>query len=162
LIQKDENGQYYLSNVHRNYSQLTIKSQSFIEHNSADIGQCILHSLVTKLLQLVSPEAMIYKLRTFEEKTARLLCNNYFYQQEHLNIEKFLQRFISIPSVEIDNNDSSSTENIPEPNRNDIHITTKLMIFTRTSAFVTSLNKQSKNDLFDIHEKIDVLNLVSY
>jgi hypothetical protein len=158
LIKKNENRQYFLSNIHHNYSQLTMKSKSFIEQNSTDIRQCFLYSIISKLLQLVSSEAMIYRLPTFEDKIARLLCNNYFYQQEHFNIENFIHRMISSSSIEID---LSTTEDIPEQKRNDITITTKVMIFTRTSAFVTGLNKQSKNDLLNNHEKIEVLNLVS-
>jgi hypothetical protein len=158
LIKKDENGQYFLSNIHHNYSQLTIQSKTFIEQNSTDIRQCLLYSLLSKLIQLVSPESMIYRLRTFDDKIARLLCKNYFYQQEHFNIENFIHRMISSSSIEID---QSSIEDIPEQKQNDIKITTKVMIYTRTSTFVTGLNKQSKDSLFNIHEKIDVLNLVS-
>ncbi len=170
LIKKDENGQYFLANIHRNYSQLTIKSKLFIEQNSTNLYQCLLFSIMSKLLQLVSPEAIIYKLPTFGDKFARSLCNNYFYQQEHFNIENFIQRLISTPSVEVDNNDLFTTADDLQQRINDIFITTKVMIFTRTSSFVVGLNKQSKNHLFNknndneymgISEKIDVINLVS-
>ncbi|CAF1388354.1 unnamed protein product [Rotaria sordida] len=117
---------------------------------------------------------MIYKLPTFYETTAQLLCENYFYQQEHFNIENFLYRFISNPLLTIDNNELLTINNIIDQkinnnNNNNIIITRKLMIFTRTSSFVISLNQQSKNDLFyqndendmmmNISEKIDILNL---
>jgi len=150
LIKKDENQQYYLSNIHRNYTQLTIKSKSFIEQDSTDIRQCLLYSIISKLIQLVSPESMIYKLRTFDEKFTPLLCNNYFQQQEHFDIERFINQVLL-----------SSAEHISEPTENDIISTAKFMIFTRTSAFATGLNEKSKDDLFENHEKIDVLNLVS-
>jgi hypothetical protein len=142
LIKKDENEQYYLSNVHQNYTQLTIQSKSFIEQNSTDIRQSLLSLLISKLMQLISPESMIYKLPTFDDKFARLLCNNYFYQQEHFNINTFIQRMLSLP-----------TEGMT--------ITTKLMISTRTSAFITGLNNESKCDLLNNNEKIEILNLVS-
>jgi hypothetical protein len=155
LIKKDENNQYYLSNVHHNYSQLTIQSKSFIEQNSTDIRQSLLSLLISKLMQLVSPESMIYRLPTFEDKLARLLCNNYFYQQEHFNINNFIQRMLSFSSNESENNDDSF------PTAENMTITTKLIISTRTSAFVTGLNNESKIDLLNTNEKIDVLNLVS-
>jgi hypothetical protein len=170
LIKKNENEQYFLSNIHHNYSQLTIKSKSFIEQNSNDIRQCFSFLIISKLLQLVSPESIIYKLPTFEEKIAQSLRNNYFYQQEHFNIENFIRRLISTPSVEVDNNDLFTIEDDLKQKLNEISITTKIMLFTRTSSFVVSLNQQSKNDLFNnnidyeymnISEKIDVLNLVS-
>jgi hypothetical protein len=172
LIKKDDNGQYFLSNIHHNYSQLTIKSKSFIEQNSNDIRQCFSFLIISKLLQIISPESIIYKLPTFEEKIAQSLRNNYFYQQEHFNIENFIQRLISTPSVEVDNNDLFTIEDDLKQKSNEIFITTKIMLFTRTSSFVVGLNKQSKNDLFNnnnniddeymnISEKIDVLNLVS-
>ncbi len=155
LIKKDENNQYYLSNVHHNYSQLTIQSKSFIEQNSTDIRQSLLSLLISKLMQFVSPESMIYRLPTFEDKLARLLCNNYFYQQEHFNINNFIQRMLSFSSNESENNDDSF------PTAENMTITTKLIISTRTSAFVTGLNNESKIDLLNTNEKIDVLNLVS-
>ena len=40
---------------------------------------------------------------------------------------------------------------------NNINITRKLMIFTRTSSFVISLNKQSKNDLFRQNNENDMM-----
>jgi hypothetical protein len=86
---------------------------------------------------------MIYKLPTFDDKLAKLLCNNYFYQQEHFSLNDFIQRMLLLP-----------TEGIA--------ITTKLMISTRTSAFITGLNNGSKDELLNNNEKIDVLNLVSH
>jgi hypothetical protein len=170
LIKRNENDEYYLLNPHQNYTQLTIKSKSFIEQNPQDLQQCLLFSIISKLLQLVSPESMIYKLPTFEDKISRLLCENYFYEQEHFNIENFLQRFISSPSIEVNSNDLFTTEDDFQEKLNEISITTKVMMFTRTSSFIIGLNNQTKKDLFNhssddmectnISEKIDVINLV--
>ncbi|CAF1460251.1 unnamed protein product, partial [Rotaria sordida] len=174
FIKKNQQNNYYLSNIHENYNQLTIKSKIFIEKNLNNKQQSLLFIILSKFLQLVSPESMIYKLPTFDETTAQLLCENYFYQQEHFNIENFLYRFISNPLLTIDNNElltinNTIDQNINNNNNNNIIITRKLMIFTRTSSFVISLNQQSKNDLFyqndendmmmNISEKIDILNL---
>ena len=126
---------------------------------------------MSKLLQLVSPEAMIYKLPTIEGKLARSLCNNYFYQQEHFNIENFIRQLISTPAIEVDNSELFTTTDNFQEKLNNIIITKKVMIFTRTSSFVLGLNKQSKQDFFssiddeeymNIGEKIDVLNLVRF
>ena len=142
LIKKDDNGQYYLSNIHRSYSQLNSESKTFIEQNSTDMRQSILYLLISKLMQLVAPESMIYKLPTFNDGFARLLCENYFYQQEHFSVNNFIERFLSSPNEEMT-------------------ITTKVMISTRTSVFTTGLNNESKVDLLNKHEKIDIINLVS-
>jgi hypothetical protein len=172
LIKQKETGEYYLLNPHQNYTQLTIQSKSFIEQNPQDFRQCLLFSIISKLLQLVSPESMIYKLPTFEDKFSRLLCENYFYKQEHFSIEAFLQRLISSPSIDDENsNDLFAIEDIFQPKSNEILIITKVMMFTRTSSFIVGLNNQTKNDSFshgnddveysNISEKIEIINLVS-
>ena len=153
LIKKDNNGQYYLSNIHRSYSQLTSQSKTFIEQDSTDLQRSLMYFMVSRLIQLVSPESIIYKLPTFNDGFARLLCENYFYQQEHFSINNFIQRMLVYSSNETDDVDSFRNE--------EMTITTKLMISTRTSAFVTSLNNESKMDFLEIHEKIDIINLVS-
>ena len=168
FIKINENNERYLSNVQQHYSQLTIKSKSFIEQNPTNVQQCFLRLLLSKLIQLVSPESIILKLPTLEDTIARLLCTNYFHQQEHFNIQNFIQQFISKPFV--DNIDLLNITTNQSQKETSIVMTTKVMIFTRTSSYVVGLNKQSKCQLFnreddylndDISEKIDVLNLVS-
>jgi hypothetical protein len=158
LIKINDNGEYFLLNVYQHYTQLTIKLKSFIEQNSTDIQQCLLRLVLSKLLQLVSPESIILKLPTFEDNVGQWLCNLYFQQQEHFNIENFIQQFISNPLKNVENIEQQNT----------IHITTKVIIFTRTSSYVVGLNQRSKNELFNndddsVHnsKKIDILNMVS-
>ncbi|CAF4999030.1 unnamed protein product, partial [Rotaria sp. Silwood1] len=105
LIKINDNQQYYLSNPSQHYTQLTIKSKSFIEKNPTDVQQCLLRLLLSKLIQLVSPESIILKLPTLEETIAQSLCINYFQQQEHFNIENFIRELISKPLINIDNNE---------------------------------------------------------
>ncbi len=158
LIKINDNGEHFLLNVYQHYTQLTIKLKSFIEQNSTDIQQCLLRLVLSKLLQLVSPESIILKLPTFEDNVGQWLCNLYFQQQEHFNIENFIQQFISNPLKNVENIEQQNT----------IHITTKVIIFTRTSSYVVGLNQRSKNELFNndddsVHnsKKIDILNMVS-
>ncbi|CAF3427132.1 unnamed protein product [Rotaria socialis] len=115
---------------------------------------------------------MIFKLPTFEESTTLLLCQHYFYQQEHFNIENFLYQLISKPTSAVTDDELLATNNNVERKPNNINIKKKLMIFTRTSSSVISLNEQSKNDLFlknnrhdvmtHISDKVDIINLVSH
>ncbi len=166
LIKINNNGEYSLLNVHQYYTQLTIKLKSFIEQNPTDIQQCLLRLVLSKLIQLVSPESIILKLPAFEEKVEQWLCHLYFQQQEHFNIKNFIQQFISNPLINVDDMLENTEQQIIQ---NTIHITTKVIIFTRTSAYVVGLNQRSKNELFNnnddnydnIREKIDILNLVS-
>ena len=125
LIKRKENGESYLSHPQRSYTQLTIKSKSFIEQHSGDLQQTLLLFIMSKLVQLLSPESMIYKLPTFEGEFSRLLCQNYFYQQEHFNIENFLQRLISSPSIDVDPYDLFTLENDFQEKLNEIFITNK-------------------------------------
>ena len=46
LIKKDENGQLYLTNIRQNYSQLTIKSKSFVEQNTGNNEECFLSTII--------------------------------------------------------------------------------------------------------------------
>jgi hypothetical protein len=55
LIKYNENEQNYFLNIHQYYTQLTITSKSFIEQNPSDIQRCLLRSVLSKLMQLVSP-----------------------------------------------------------------------------------------------------------
>ncbi len=170
LIKINDNGEHSLLNVHQQYTQFTIKLKSFIEQNPTDIQQCLLRLLLSRLIQLVSPESIIFKLPTFKEKVGQWLCNLYFQQQEHFNMENFIQQFISNPLNNIDDNELLLSENTEQQIiQNTIHITTKAIIFTRTSSYVVGLNQRSKNQLFNNNddnddnnsEKIDILNLVS-
>jgi len=125
LIEMKNTGEYSLFNVsHRMKSSIT--------SNPLNIRQCLLRFVLVKLIQLVSPESIILKLRTFDEKFAQWLSNLYFQEQEHFSIENFLQRLI--------------------------FETTKVMIFTRTSSYILSLNQR-----LQAHKKIiEILNLVSH
>ena len=171
LIKYNENEQNYFLNVHQHYTQLTVKSKPFIEQNPSDIQQCLLRSVLSKLVQLVSPESIILKLPTFEDKIARWLCTNYFHQQEHFHIESFIQTLVSNPSIDLQNDDMLTTTDTQVQKSNDICIRRKVMIFTRTSSYVIGLNEQSNHELFgglnnntytDNSENIDILNLVSF
>jgi hypothetical protein len=178
LIKIDENQKRYLANLQQQYSQLTVKSKSFIEQNPSDIQQCLLRFILSKLIQLVSPESMILKLPTLENKISRWICKNYFQQQQHFNIENFLNQLISDPS-EYDNNDVLNDFENPElPNvQQQVRMATKVIIFTRTSSFIMSLTAQTIKQMLDadenadldplhkkmftLSEKIDILNIVS-
>ena len=172
FIIRNANGEYYLLNNHENYNQLTILSKSFIEQDINNKEQCFLLSTISKMLQLTSPESMIVKLPTFEESTSRLLCQNYFYQQEHFNVENFLYKLILNPISTMNDNELLMINDNLESKNSTINIIRKLMIFTRTSSFVMNLNKQSAKNLFhnnddndvmvNINDKIDIINLVSF
>ena len=165
---RDEQRTYL--DVHRQYSQLTLRSKAFIEQNPSDIQQCLLRSILSKLMQLVSPESVILKLPTFEDGIARWICTNYFHQQEHFNIESFIHILTSNPSTDVDNDDLlAMTTTSDEPKPSAIKTTTKSMIFTRTSSYIMGLSQQTKQVLFTAAddddlthntEKIEILNLV--
>lgn len=170
FIRKNENEQNHFLNVHQNYTQLTIESKPFIEQNPSDIQLCLLRSVISKLIQLVSPESMILKLPTFEDKIAQWLCTNYFHQQEHFQIENFIQKLTSNPVMNLDDELLSTTTDATTEKSSDIDITRKVMIFTRTSSYIIGLNEQSKYELFgglnnneynDISGTTDIINLVS-
>jgi len=144
LIKKDENNQHYLANIRQNYSQLTIRSKAFIEQNLVKNDECLLYYLFSQLIQLVSPESMICKLQTLEQKFARSLYKNYFLQQEHFDIKKFIKRI-------------TSYSNFDDENEMNLNLTRKFMLYTRTSAFVTNLNE----DQLQKSEKIMIVKLVS-
>ncbi|CAM4822618.1 unnamed protein product [Rotaria magnacalcarata] len=168
FIKRNDQGTSYLSNIHENYNQLTLQSKPFIELDLTNKKQCYLYFVLSKILQLASPESIILKLPTFDNSIDRSLCQNYFYQQEHFNIENFLDRFISNSTLVTDNNELFTMNETTEK-KNNIVITRKLMVFTRTSSFVIGLNNQSKDNLFgrndridmgmSISEKIDIINL---
>jgi hypothetical protein len=166
LIKINDSGDHVLLNVHQYYTQLTNKLQSFIEQTPTDIQQCLLRLVLSKLIQLVSPESIILKLLVFEEKVGQWLGKLYFQQQEHFNIRSFIQQLVFKPLNNVDDNELESTEQQIETNI--INRTTKVIIFTRTSSYVLGLNQQSKTELFDNlddcnnrSDRIEILNLVS-
>ncbi|CAF4842456.1 unnamed protein product, partial [Rotaria sp. Silwood1] len=170
LIKINENEEYSLLNLNQYYTQLTIKLKSFIEQNPTDIQQCFFRIILSKLIQLVSPESIILKLPAFEEKFQKCLCNLYFQQQEHFNLRNFIQQLISKSLLNVDNNDLLSLENTENQlSFNTIHRTTKVIIFTRTSSYVLDLSQQLKNELFttnndndeisNYNKQIEIINL---
>lgn len=177
LIKNDENQQNYLVNIQQHYTQLTIKSKPFIEQNSTNIQQCLLRFVLSKLMQLVSPESIILKLPTFENEISRWICTNYFHQQEHFNIEHFISQLISTQSIYNNDDLLNDTPNSPVQKLYNTATTTKVMIYTRTSSYIIGLNTQTKNQLFtkndniqwdplnktigNISENVDILNMVS-
>ncbi|CAF1683350.1 unnamed protein product, partial [Rotaria magnacalcarata] len=170
LIEMKADKEYLLFNVSHHYTQLNIRMKSFIGLNLSDIQQCLLRIVLVKLIQLLSPESIILKLRTFEEKFAEWLSNLYFQEQEHFNIENFLQRLISNSFITMTNNELSSSNQ----HERKIHRTTKVMIFTRTSSYILSMNQRYKHNFthnnnrddkdqtLNVYSKIvEILNLVS-
>ncbi|CAF1245410.1 unnamed protein product, partial [Rotaria sordida] len=156
LIKINENEEHLLLNVHQYYTQLTIKLKSFIEENPSNTEQCLIRLILSKLIQLVSPESIILKLSSFEEKVQQWLCYLYFQQQEHFNLRNFIQQLVSKPYLNINNDQILSSENIEHQIiQNTIHITTKVIIYTRTSSYVLGLNQQSKNELFTTNDDDD-------
>ncbi|CAF0924968.1 unnamed protein product [Rotaria sordida] len=156
LITINENNEHSLSNIHQHYTQLTFILKSFIQQNSTNIQQCFVRLVLAKLIQLVSPESIIVKLPAFEEKVEQWLCDLYFQQQEHFNLGIFIQQLLSKPLINIDNDRISSSENTEHQTiESSVHTTTKVIIFTRTSSYVVSLNRQSKNELFTTKNEDD-------
>ncbi|CAF4644200.1 unnamed protein product, partial [Rotaria sp. Silwood2] len=170
LIKVNDNEEYSLLNMHEYYTQLTTKLKSFIEQNPTNIQQCLFRLILSKLIQLVSPESIILKLSTFEEKIQQWLYNLYFHQQEHFNLKNFIQQLVLKSWDQINNFELLLLENTKDQIKiNNIRKTTKVIIFTRTSSYVIGLNQQSKNELFtnntdddedmNGNEKIEILNL---
>lgn len=177
LIEIIENQQRCLVNIQHRYSQLTIKSRSFIEEDPSNIQQSLLRSVLSKLIQLTPPEAIILKLPTLENKISRWLYRNYFQQQEHFSIENFIKQFIYNP-LQNDKDDVmyDLTKLLSKESRN-VSITTKVIIFTRTSALNISFNAITRDktsidntnsglDPYNknadiIAEQVDILTMVS-
>ncbi|CAF4219866.1 unnamed protein product [Rotaria magnacalcarata] len=157
MIENDEHGHSEISNIHNQYTQLTIKTKSFIEENPFKIQQCLLRSVLSKLMQLVSPESVIFKLPTFEDRIAQLLCNNYFRQQEHFSLENFIRQLVTKPLNETQTDDGETMNRTTDesPIDTNVLITTKVMIYTRTSSYVMSLNKLSKYRLLSNDNNAD-------
>ncbi|CAF3211445.1 unnamed protein product [Rotaria sp. Silwood2] len=171
FIKTVENQQCHLINLHHNYTQLTLKTKSFIENNLVTVQQCFLRSVLSKLIQIASPESIIYKLPTFEDTFAESLLENYFHNQEHFNIETFVRHLITKPSGNIDDEEISPRITTEWRSNENITLTTKVIIYTRTSPYVVGINKASKYQLFtkpdtyhsenNIQDRVEILNLVS-
>ncbi|CAF1398523.1 unnamed protein product, partial [Didymodactylos carnosus] len=80
-------------------------------------------------------------LPTFEDPVSSWLCMNYVYDQEHFNLENFVQLLVTTQNTNT--------------------ITTKVTIYTRTSSYILGLNERTKSHLFtnDNSSRIDILNL---
>lgn len=170
-IETDENRRYFISTIHQNYTQLNIKTKRFIEENPGNKQQCLLRLVLSKLMQIASPESIIFKLPTFEDKFAKSLFKNYFQYQEHFNIENFVRELMQKPSLNIDENESSNRITTSIYTEISTITTTKVIIYTRTSPYVVGINKASKYQLFNkqnnnswdekISDVVEILNLVS-
>ena len=159
LIKHKDNqtDEYSLINIQECYTQLNIKLKTFYEQNLPDLQLCFVRLILSKLIQLISPEAIIVKLPTFEDKVEQWLCRLYFQQQEHFNIENILLQLVQTSSM--------NTDNVEQVNQqNTFRRTTKLMIFTRTSSRIVGLNQKTKNELLSeqsrLKKQIEILNLV--
>ncbi|CAF5044485.1 unnamed protein product, partial [Rotaria sp. Silwood1] len=166
VIETDENRQCSILNIHQSYSQLNIKTKRFIEENPGNKQQCLLRFILSKLIQIASPESIIFKLPTFQDKFAESLFKNYFHYQEHFNIENFVRELIR-----------THENQLSYPITTDTHTeintitTTKVTLYTRTSPYVVGINKASKYQLFNkqnnnsfdekISNLVEILNLVS-
>jgi hypothetical protein len=166
LIEKNDEEERYYLNIHQQYTQLTIKSKSMIEQNPTNTFQCLLRSVLSRLMQLIPPESIILKLPTFEDQISRWICTNYFQNQEHFSLENFLKTFSTSP---ISSMNILDLENVDDRPKETLRSTTKVMIFTRTSSHITDLNQQNKCELFSsmddddlslFSDKVDILNLV--
>ncbi|CAF3864491.1 unnamed protein product [Rotaria sp. Silwood1] len=166
LIEKNDEEERYYLNIHQQYTQLTVKSKSVIEQNVTNTFQCLLRSVLSRLMQLISPESIILKLPTFKDEVSRWICTNYFENQEHFSLENFLRTLTTPP---ISSMDILDLQNIDDRPKETLRSATKVMIFTRTSSHITGLNQQTKRELFSslneddlnlFSDKVDILNLV--
>ncbi|CAF0986784.1 unnamed protein product [Didymodactylos carnosus] len=145
-------------NIHQ-YTQLTIKSKSVIEQNPLDLQQCLLCTILCKLLQLVSPESLVLKLPSFEDSVSNWISKIYFHDQEHFSVENFI-RILTSPS------DNDLQFDVLNQNNNQIplNITTKITIFTRTNASVDDSNHPSTSTnqlLANYSKRLETINLAS-
>ncbi|CAF4322341.1 unnamed protein product [Rotaria sp. Silwood2] len=165
LIEKNDEEERYYLNIHQQYTQLIIKSKSVIEQNLTNTFQCLLRLVLSRLMQLISPESIILKLPTFEDQVSRWICTNYFENQEHFSLENFLRTLTTSPITSMDILD---LENIDDRPKEILRSATKVMIFTRTSSHITGLNQQTKREFFSslneddlnlFSDKVDILSL---
>lgn len=171
LIESNDKRGYFITNVHQSYTQLNIKTEVFVEENPQNKQQCILRWILSKLIQISSPESIIFKLSTFEDKLAEQLFQNYFYHQEHFNLENFVRALIQKSDKHFDDNDSSEQRTPNANTQTSSVLTTKVVIYTRTSPYVIGINKASRYQLFsrqnntrsdeEIANMVEILNLVS-
>ncbi|CAF3288496.1 unnamed protein product [Rotaria sp. Silwood2] len=166
LIEKNDEEERYYLNIHQQYTQLIIKSKSVIEQNLTNTFQCLLRLVLSRLMQLISPESIILKLPTFEDQVSRWICTNYFENQEHFSLENFLRTLTTSPITSMDILD---LENIDDRPKEILRSATKVMIFTRTSSHITGLNQQTKREFFSslneddlnlFSDKVDILSLL--
>jgi hypothetical protein len=171
VIETDEDQRCFISNIQQCYAQLNIRTKLFIEENPGNRQQCLLRLILSKLIQVASPESIIFKLPTFEDKFAQSLFKNYFQYQEHFNIENFVRVLIGKSSQNFDENELSHRNTTDIHTEMNIITTTKVIIYTRTSPYVVGINKASKYQLFNkqnnnsfnekIGDMVEILNLVS-
>lgn len=172
LIKRIDQNDCSLINLDENYNQLMIRSKQFVDYQRDDDECRYLSYVISKLLQLASPESLIFRWHVFHDEFAHALRKEYFNQQEHLNLRNCLNRLISIPNtISVYQNALTTDENAEQTNPS-ISIVRKLMIFTRTSSFITNLYSQLKSDASNnddehladilIPGKIHVVNLVSF
>ena len=134
------------------YTQLNLRSKDFIEENPNNKQQCLLRAILSKMIQITSPEAIIFKLPTFEDRFAQALFQNYFHQQEHFHIDGFVRELVQQAET-------------------NLLTTRKVVIYTRTSPYVVGINKASKYQLINqstnhtsnetLVDTVEILNLVS-
>lgn len=172
LIQRLDQDEYSLGNLHENYNQLISRSKQFVDYRQDDDEWHYLSFVISKLLQLASPESLIFRWHVFQDEFAQLIRNEYFNQQEHLDLRNCLNRLISVSNTRnVHRNELTTNENIKQTNHSML-IVQKLMIFTRTSSFITSLCSRSRNDASNndgerlanllILDKIHTVNLVCF
>ena len=167
LIEKNSDNENCYLNIDQQYTQLTIRSKPIIQENPTNMFQCVLRYVISRLMQLIPPEHILLKLPTFTDDVSRWICQNYFDNQEHFSVEKFCNKLVTPYRPEesifdLQNFNQTEVEKIPS--------TTKVMIFTRTSSHIASLQEQTKEDFFSslnqdeytiFSEKVNVINMVS-
>ncbi|CAF1176839.1 unnamed protein product [Adineta ricciae] len=151
LIEMKTDREYSLFDISQLYTQLSARIKYFTGLDPSDRQQCLFRIVLVKLIQLVSPETIILKSRTFKSDFAQWLWNLYFHEQEHFNIDKFLKQLILTPLA------TSSEQNI--------HQITKVMIFTRTSSYIVGMNQHfghesTPTDLLDNEEHGETQNIL--
>ncbi|CAF4870393.1 unnamed protein product [Rotaria sp. Silwood1] len=128
LIETDENRRCFITNIQQTYTILNIRTKIFIEKNPENKQQCLLRSILSKLIQIASPESIIFKLPTFEDKFAESLFQNYFHHQEHFNIENLVRELLQKPSENFEDNGSSYRITTEEHAEMNIMTTTKTIV----------------------------------
>ena len=161
MIQRLDENECILKNLDENFSQLTIASKSFVDCKSNDEKIRLSSYVISKLIQLSSPEALLVKWRPTVNEFMINLREEYFNRQEHLDFRNFLSRFVS---------NSKSTNPRSKNDKQPMEIVRKLILYTRTSSFITTLHTESRiNSSREINsppstrllpENVEILNLV--